>query len=279
MQQSQEPPRPGGSAASGDEPGPGPSVRVRLDLSYDGTDFRGFAENAGVETVAGALRTALERVLGVRVELTCAGRTDAGVHARSQVVSFDLRDGLLDPPRLRRSLTSMLGPRIVVRSVRRVDDGFDARFDATWRIYRYFVLAREVPDPFLARTSWWVADDLDLDVMREASAHLIGEHDFSSFCRRPKDRPDASLVRRVLLADWIEEGDGLLRFEIASSSFCHQMVRSVVGTLVDAGRGSRRCSDLAAVLAAADRSAAGNLAPPHGLFLWQVGYPGDPEPG
>ena len=278
MQQSPEPPRTGGSAASGTD-GSASVARVRLDLAYDGSEFRGFAENAGVETVAGSLRAALERVLGAEVTLTCAGRTDAGVHARSQVVTFDLREDLFDPPRLRRSLNSMLGPSIVVRRVRAVEPGFDARFDATWRAYRYYVLAAELPDPFLARTSWWVPDPLDLDLMRSAAHQLLGEHDFSSFCRRPKDRPDASLVRRILRAEWVEEEHpGLLRFEIAATSFCHQMVRSIVGTLVDAGRGSARCADLAAVLAAADRAAAGNLAPARGLFLWDVGYAGDAEP-
>jgi len=256
-------------------------VRVRLDISYDGTDFRGFAENAGVVTVGGELRAAIERVLGGPVALTCAGRTDAGVHARGQVVTFDVPDravgaeARVDVHRLRRSLNSMLGPSIVVRSVAEVADDFDARFSATWRSYRYTVLRAEVPDPFLGRTTWWVPDPLDLDVMQSGAAALVGEHDFASFCRRPT--PDASLVRRVFHAQWVPGADEQLHFEVVASSFCHQMVRSFVGTLVDAGRGRERCADMAAVLAARDRAAAGNIAPPHGLCLWEVGY-GDADP-
>lgn len=267
-----EPPRSGGSAASATE-------RVRIDLAYDGTGLHGFAENVGVDTVGGRLRTALEQVLGVPVTLTCSGRTDAGVHARSQVVTFDLPEGVLEPERLRRSLNSMLGPAIAVSRVGVVDADFDARFSATWRSYRYLVLARDVPDPFLARTSWWVQDALDLDAMRSAAAALVGEHDFSSFCRRPKGVPNVSLVRRVLHADWVPEPEpGLLRFDIVATAFCHQMVRSIVGTLVDHGRGRPHCTDVAAVLRARDRSAAGNIAPPHGLCLWGVGFGGDPPP-
>jgi tRNA pseudouridine38-40 synthase len=281
MNTGSEPPHPGGSAASGAHSERAPDTeRVRLDLAYDGTDFHGFAENVGVETVGGRLRGAVEQVLGVPVAITCAGRTDAGVHARSQVVTFDLPTGLLDAPRLQKSLNSMLDRRIAVRSVAVVDDGFDARFSATWRGYRYAVLNRAVPDPFLARSTWWITDPLDLDAMRVAARALEGEHDFSSFCRRPKGQPGASLVRRVLRTDWVAESEpGLLRFEIAATAFCHQMVRSIVGTLVDIGRGRTRSQDLATVLEARDRAAAGNIAPPHGLTLWQVGYPGDPVPG
>ena len=270
MQTGPEPPSTGGSAAS---------VRVRLALSYDGTDFHGFAENEEVDTVAGRLRAALEQVLGTELRLTCAGRTDAGVHARSQVVTFDLPEGLLEPERLRRSLNSMLGQRIAVHRVQQVEADFDARFSATWRSYRYLVLARDVPDPFLSRTSWWVAEPLDIVAMDAAAQELVGEHDFSSFCRRPKGQPEASLVRRVLHTGWVAEAEpGLLRFEIAATAFCHQMVRSIVGTLVDIGRGRTRSADLAAVLDSRDRSRAGNLAPPRGLCLWAVGYPGEETP-
>ena len=294
MSTGSEPPSPGGSSASGTpaapdrtddaqagerDGGPAPLVRVRLDLSYDGTEFHGFAENAGVDTVAGRLRGALEQVLGTELDLTCAGRTDAGVHARAQVVTFDLPEDRLQPARLQRSLNSMLGQHVAVHRVSIAPEGFDARFSATWRAYRYLVLNRQDPDPFLARTSWWVSDPLDVDAMASAAEALRGEHDFSSFCRRPKGQPEASLVRRVLHTAWVREAEpGLLRFEIAASAFCHQMVRSIVGTLVDVGRGRTRSTDLAAVLAAKDRAAAGNLAPPQGLCLWQVGYPGDVPP-
>ena len=249
---------------------------MALEVAYDGSEFRGFAENAGVTTVAGDLRAALERTLRQPVELTCAGRTDAGVHGRGQVVTLDVDPvGLREPfdeHRLRNALNSQVAPAIVVRDVRRVAPDFDARFSATWRLYRYTVLSSPVPDPFLARTSWWVTDALDERALAAASQALLGEHDFSSFCRRPKGVDEVSLVRRVLHAGWVDLGDGRRCFEIAGSSFCHQMVRSIVGTVVDVGRGRRAAQDIGVILAAKDRNAASNVAPPQGLCLWQVGY-------
>lgn len=266
-----EPPPPGGSGA------PGPH-RLRLDISYDGAAFRGFAENAGVRTVAGDLRAALERVVGQPVQLTCAGRTDAGVHARGQVVSVDVPDGGPDAVRLRSALNAMVGPAVVVRSVCEVPATFDARFSARWRRYRYLVLDAEVPDPFLAATTWWIDEPLDVDAMNTAAAALLGEHDFASFCRRPRIEPSPSLVRLVHSASWSRVPGGavgetpLLCFEIVASAFCHQMVRSIVGALVKVGRGRMTAAQLVELLAAKDRAGAPNLAPPQGLALWEVGY-------
>lgn len=266
-----EPPRGGGSDASG-------PCRVRLDLAYDGADFRGFAENAGVRTVAGELRGVLEQVLGQPIVLTCAGRTDAGVHARAQVVTFDVERADPDLDRMRKAVNSMLGPRVAVREARLVEADFDARFSACWRSYRYQVLQAPVPDPFLAATSWWIDDVLDLDAMREAGLDLVGEHDFSSFCRRPRSSEPVSLVRRVLRCAWstrpVESLDAarLHTFEIIATAFCHQMVRSIVGTLVAVGRAGRGHFDVAALLEARSRAGAPKLAPPHGLILWEVGY-------
>ncbi len=161
-------------------------MRVRLLVAYDGTDFHGFAENAGVATVGSTLRAAVERVLGAGVELTVAGRTDAGVHAWGQVVTFDAPADGLDLERLQRSVNGLCKPAIVVRAAEVAPDDFDARFSARWRRYRYSVLNRSVADPFLARTSWLVGDRLDLAVMRLACDPLRGEHDFSSFCRAPR---------------------------------------------------------------------------------------------
>lgn len=284
-----EPPRPGGSGAHGRSDGELVG-RLRLELAYDGSGFRGFAENAGVRTVAGELRRALETVLRQPVELTCAGRTDAGVHARGQVVTLDV-DGPVDLRRVRDSLNSMLGTEIVVRTATMVGPDVDARFSARWRRYRYHVLDAAVPDPFLASTSWWVPGPLDVSAMNDAAASLIGEHDFSSFCRRPKGEIEVSLVRRVLAAQWtatpLDVGDPaqggaveggadpeavLLRFEIAASAFCHQMVRSIVGALVRVGTGRLEPAAVATLLAARDRDGAPQLAPPQGLTLWQVGY-------
>jgi tRNA pseudouridine38-40 synthase len=253
------------------DPAPESPVRLRLDVAYDGSPFHGFAENRGVRTVGGDLRAAVERVVGHEVRLTCAGRTDTGVHARGQVVTVDVRGGV-DPVALRDSLVAQLGPSIVVRRVLEVPRDFDARFSARTRTYRYRVLEAEVPDPFLAATSWWVPGPLDRVALREACPPLLGEHDFSSFCRRPKAPEEVSLVRRVLAADWSEPDDGLLEFGITATAFCHQMVRSVVGLLVDVGRGRRTPADVTAALEACDRSTVPNLAPPHGLVLWSVAY-------
>jgi tRNA pseudouridine38-40 synthase len=256
-------------------------TRLRLLLAYDGSDYHGFAENAGVRTVALALRTALEQVVGAAAELTAAGRTDSGVHAWGQVVSVDLpstddrADGL-DLTRLQRSLNALLRPAIVVRALEPAPQGFDARFSALWRRYRYTILNRPVPDPFLARTAWHVPEPVDVAALRLAADPLIGQHDFTSFCRAPKVRdgdPPATLVRRVTEVGWETDRSGVLRFEIRANAFCHQMVRSIVGLLVDVGRGRRSAGNVLAVLQAKDRAGVGNLAPPHGLCLWEVGYP------
>ncbi len=258
----------------------GPAVvRVRLVVAYNGSSFHGFAPNVGVRTVAGELGAAIARVLGSPVELTGAGRTDTGVHAWGQVVTFDTPAEGLDLTRLQRSVSSMCGPAIVVRAADLAPADFDARFSAVWRRYRYTVLNRELPDPFLAGTTWHVPVPLDLTLLRLASDPLLGEHDFSSFCRRPRvasGPPPAPPVRRVRAARWDDLGDGVLRFEITADAFCHQMVRSIVGTLLEVGLGRRSAGSILATLRARDRSTAGQLAPPHGLCLWDVGYPGAP---
>jgi tRNA pseudouridine38-40 synthase len=249
---------------------PGETVRLRLLVAYVGAGFHGFALQPGQPTVAGALSAALERHLRHTVELVCAGRTDGGVHAWGQVVSFDARADV-DPVALQRAVNKALRPAVVVRAAAPAEPAFDARRSATERRYRYTVVNRPVPDPFRAGTAWHVERPLDLPAMRLACDPLHGEHDFSSLCRRPP-QDGASLVRLVRHAGWVDEGDGVMRFEIAASSFCHQMVRSVVGLLVDVGRGKRRAGEMSSVLRARDRSAAGPLAPPHGLCLWEVGY-------
>jgi tRNA pseudouridine38-40 synthase len=250
-------------------------------VAYDGAAFHGFAPNPGVTTVAGALHDALARITGGEVALTGAGRTDAGVHAWGQVVSVDLPADV-DIDGLARRLTRMCAPSIVVREAAWAAPDFDARFSAVWRHYRYSVLNEPVPDPFLAATTWHVAQPLDLRLMQLGCDPLIGEHDFTSFCRAPKvpaGQPAPSAVRRVLLArwseTWSERAGRVLRFDIRANAFCHQMVRSIVGTLVDVGLGRLHAGELRGRLQARDRRAAGQVAPPHGLCLWEVGYAGE----
>lgn len=239
----------------------------RLDLAYDGTEFRGFARQAAVRTVQGELESALGLVLRTEVELTCSGRTDAGVHARHQVVSF-VTEAEVDPDRIARAVTSMLGPEVVVYRAAVVEPQFSARFTATWREYRYRVLNAPVPDPLRRHTTWHLADPLDPTPMNLAAGHLVGEHDFASFCRQTEGR---STVRTVLEAGWSEEGD-LMVMTVRASSFCHQMVRSMVGLCVDAGRGRVDPDSVPAVLEARDRTANRPMAPARGLILWEVGF-------
>jgi tRNA pseudouridine38-40 synthase len=268
----------GGAVASG-------ATVLRGTVAYDGTSFRGFAQNEGVRTVAGDLVAAASRVLGVPVTLTVAGRTDAGVHAVGQVVGLQVPAGTeVDAVRLRNSLNGMVGPEVAVTSLEVAPEGFHARFDATWRSYRYRILNSPVHDPFLSATAWWVPDALDLGAMQAAGDLLVGAHDFSSFCRQPKDRRGEPLVRRVTEVRWeradrgggwdsapVADGD-VVRLAISASAFCHQMVRSVTGTMVDVGRGRLQPQDVARILAAKNRDVAGQVAPPRGLCLWAVGY-------
>jgi len=294
-----------------------PSVRWRLTVAYDGSGFHGFAAQEGQRTVADALSGALGRIARAPVILTCAGRTDKGVHALEQVVHFDLAADLsarLDGDSLVRSCNSQLAPAIVVREAAVAPPGFDARHSATARRYRYLVLNAPVPDPLLAGVSWHVSDPLDLRSLQAASDTLLGEHDFRAFCRRvPGTTPETPLTRRVTEVRWtrlsgVADGSttdptrrpapvvapalapapapvaapalapavgSLLAFEIEAGAFCHQMVRSLVGTLVDVGRGRKRPSDMVWILRSCDRQQASSPAPPQGLTLMAVRYGAD----
>lgn len=248
--------------------------RARLLVAYNGKPFHGYASNDGVDTVAGSLMTALQTVTRSQVSLVAAGRTDAGVHARGQVVSCDLPSDT-DLGRLTISLNALCGPHISVRSIAWVNDSFNARFSATWRHYRYVVLNTPTPDPFLADTAWHIREPLQLYAMQLACDALIGEHDFTSFCKKPQEvpgQPTPSMKRYVMRARWSEAGEGILHFEVRANAFCHNMVRSIVGLLVDVGLGKRPPSDVRAVLVARDRTTNSPMAPAHGLTLWEVGY-------
>ena len=239
----------------------------RLDLSYDGSGFHGYARQPTVRTVQGELEAVLARVLEP-VDTVVAGRTDAGVHARHQVVSFSTAKPV-DPDRLARSLTKLLAPEIVVYAAARAPDGFSARFSATRRTYRYRVLNSPHPDPLRRATSWHVREPLNPGAMNRAVGYLVGEHDFASFCRR---REGASTVRTVLSAAWSAQPESVLELEIAATAFCHQMVRSIAAFSVEVGRGRIEPGATPRVLHARDRNEARGAAPPHGLVLWQVHY-------
>lgn len=252
-----------------------PTQRVRLLVAYDGSAFRGFARNVGVITVAGELEAHLSRVFRTPITVTGAGRTDAGVHAWGQVVTFDAPRDQVDTDRLLRSINAVCGPALAVREVELVSDDFDARFSARWRRYRYSILTSVAPNPFLAATSWHLVTPLAVEDMDRAGRDLVGQHDFASFCRCPPTPPDGrvpSLERTVTDVRWFRPGDDLLVMEITARAFCHQMVRSIVGTLVDIGRGRIAPDAIPDILAARERRQAGQLAPPQGLSLHEVGY-------
>lgn len=280
----------------------GSSVRLRMTVAYDGSGFRGFARQPQQRTVSGELARAISNFCRHDVEIVCAGRTDSGVHAQGQVIHVEVA-GQTDPTALKRAINRQLAPEIVVRDASVTTDGFDARHSARARSYRYLILNAREPDPLLAKVAWHVADPLDIRSMRAASDALIGEHDFGAFCRRPPDYPkDAPINRRVLESSWVpafeaggrpgdkhsgngvDRGDGkigdgraeeeLWRFDIRATSFCHQMVRSIVAVLVEVGKGKMKPSDIPRLLQSGDRSTAKTPAPPHGLCLMRVEYDG-----
>ena len=238
----------------------------RLDLAYDGSGFRGYAAQVGQRTVQGELESALAQ-LGLQADTAVAGRTDAGAHARGQVVSFET-DSSLDVERLRRSLNGLVGPEVSVIGVSEAPAEFHARFSAKWRRYRYLIDPRPAPDPLMRHFVWHVGRELDFESMRVVSAAVVGEHDFSSFCRSVEDK---SNVRRVEETDLVVV-DGLIEFWITANAFCHQMVRSIVGQMYDVGRGFSPADQIQTVIDARDRSTVATVAPPHGLTLWEVGY-------
>ncbi len=239
----------------------------RIDLAYDGAGFHGYARQSDVRTVQGDLEEALHRIVP-GVETTVAGRTDAGVHADGQVVSFE-SDQPVDVDRVLRSLNRMLNPEIAVRACTVAHDGFNARFSAVSRTYRYRIDNGSVLDPAWRHRAWHIAWALDVGAMQRTVGHFLGEHDFASFCRAADGR---STVREVLEAGWRPVDDRILEFEVCATSFCHQMVRSLVAVCVEVGRTRLSPDDVPGILAAADRGAARGAAPPHGLTLWHVEY-------
>jgi tRNA pseudouridine38-40 synthase len=253
-------------------------VRVRVDLSYDGAAFSGWAAQPGQRTVEGVLSETLGHVLRLpaAVRLTVAGRTDSGVHAHGQVAHADLpaeawaahADAALG------RLSRALPPDLRVRSVGVAPDGFDARFSALWRRYAYRVCddpAQE--DPLRRHDTLWHPRHLDLAAMNEAAALLLGEHDFAAFCRK---REGATTVRALRRLEWVRDPDGVAVGCVVADAFCHNMVRALVGALLPVGEGSRPASWPAQVLAATVRDPAVRVVPAHGLSLEEVRYP-EPE--
>lgn len=259
-------------------------VRLRLDLAYDGTGFHGWAAQPSLRTVQGTLEAAMAQVLRVEaVALTCAGRTDTGVHARGQVVHVDVDEQTLlasagrsaapSHEALLRRLNGVLPDDVRVHAVVPAADGFDARFSALWRRYAYRIAdAPELVDP-LERTAvlTWPRR-LDLGAMNEAAAHLVGEHDFAAFCKR---REGATTIRTLQLVSWARDASGLAVATVRADAFCHSMVRALVGCMVAVGEGRREPGWAGEVLRAGVRDPGVTVIQAHGLTLEEVGYPPD----
>ena len=249
---------------------------MRLDLAYDGTDFLGWAQQPGRRTVQGAVQDAV----GVLVRadpprLQVAGRTDAGVHARGQVAHVDLPDERASDPLLLRRLNGLLPADVRVRRAAPAPDGFDARFSALSRTYRYRVAdGPEHVDPLRRHNVLSWPRPLDLDGLRAACPPLLGEHDFAAYCKR---REGATTVRALLDLDWVRDEDGLLVMTIRADAFCHSMVRSVVGAMLAAGEGRKDPSWPGELLSRPVRATDVAVAPPHGLVLEHVAYPPDDQ--
>ena len=239
-------------------------------LAYDGTLFRGWASQGDPEirTIEGVLVEVLSTVLREPVRLSVAGRTDAGVHARGQVISF-VTQRAIGVGKLQGAINGYLSPEVVALDVGEAPASFDARFSASAREYRYVIGTAPLADPFTARFLWQRPGELDVGAMRSAAAHLVGEHDFSTFCRHPGGKK--STVRHLQRLSVRKEG-ARVELGFRANAFLHQMVRAAVGTLVLVGEAQLEPDDVARLLEARSRSGTGNLAPARGLILERVVY-------
>ena len=240
-----------------------------MELQYDGTGLHGWAKQSGLPTVEGLLEEAFRTVLGSAPPLRVAGRTDAGVHARKQVVSLKLPKSV-ELHRLRASLNALTPPNIAVLSLTRAPRGFDARKDAVSRTYRYFLSTQEVVSPFWGRYCWRVAPGLDLERMQTAASLVIGRHKLTAFT--PPDTEHVFFERSIYRCRWRRLGKDLFFLEIEADAFLRHMVRILVGTMVEVGRRVRDIRDFQELLEGRPREEAGVTAPARGLFLWDVKY-------
>jgi tRNA pseudouridine38-40 synthase len=241
---------------------------VRLDIEYDGAGFRGWARQPSLRTVQGVLEAGLAQILREETPLTVAGRTDTGVHALGQVASFDTEAPL--PADLARNLNGVTPPDVTVRRATPVADGFDARRDARSRSYLYRVETRQAASPFeQGRTLWW-PHQVDRKALDACAAALLGNHDFTAFT--PTQTDHVRFDRDVSAASWTEEGDDILAFRITADAFMRNMVRALVGTMLQVASKARSVESFSNLLEGATRSEAGDTAPPHALYLESVGY-------
>jgi tRNA pseudouridine38-40 synthase len=244
--------------------------RVKLTVAYDGTAYAGWQVQPNGTTVQSVMEGALARILQEPVRLRAAGRTDAGVHAREQVVDF-ADAGRRDLATIVRGGNGLLPPDIRILSASGAPESFDARRHATEKEYRYFLYLSPVDSPFFSRYAWHIVAPLDLGAVREGLSRLVGEHDFTSF--RGQGCTAISPVRTIFRAEVAKHDvPGLWSIDVAGAGFLRHMVRNIVGTVVDAGKGKHLPERVGEILHARDRTQAGVTAPAHGLFLWRVAY-------
>lgn len=250
---------------------------IALTMAYDGATFSGFAQQPGQHTVQGNLNDALKLLYKRSIDTTCAGRTDAGVHALAQVVSFDISDEefterSLDT--LMRSLNALVDDSIAITTITKKQTGFSARFDARSREYRYFIYTKKVRPVLISERVWHLGKELNLERMKEASQYLIGEHDFKSFCTAvsAEGKPTARYVSEIAISQEQLLGEEVVVIRVIGNAFLHSMVRTMVGTLVAVGLGKHEPSWVKEVLDACDRRAAGENAPAKGLYFWCAFY-------
>lgn len=260
----------------------------RATLSYDGTNFHGVAEQVlesdviQLRTVVGELRDVVEMVSQAPVYIAVSGRTDKGVHAREQIVSFTFDEDIeINCERLKHVCNQRLNPEIVVHELAEVRDDFHARHSAKSRTYRYFIDNSSTPHFLMSKYAWSVSRPLDIDAMKNAAKYFVGEQDFTSVCRTDNSKPHN--IREVFSAEFTDIDlpemfstpngqSNVLCFEISANAFCWQMVRSIVGILVEVGKGKLSPDDIPALLEKKERAYGSRIAPAHGLILWKVDY-------
>jgi tRNA pseudouridine38-40 synthase len=256
-------------------------MRLRIDFSYDGTDFSGWAKQPGLHTVQGSLDAALATILRLdTIQSTVAGRTDAGVHATGQTAHIDVDDSV-KPERLQRQLNSILtSGAIHVHRVTVAPPGFDARYSPMFRRYEYRVSdAVGNRDPRTRHFTFWVDEHLDIDLMNTAAASILGLHDWTTYCKPRSRATRATRVRELQIFRWRRDSDGTLVAELQADAFCHNMVRNLVGMCIAVGRGKLSVGDAVTLREERTRTSAFIVFPPHGLTLVAVGYPADDKVG